>query len=55
APGEERRGIVRSSGLKRGAGREKGALGKGDVPVTGAAVAQDRCRHLWCPGRRCAG
>ncbi|XP_074726387.1 uncharacterized protein LOC141944183 [Strix uralensis] len=53
--GEERRGIVRSGGLKRGAGREKEALDKGDLPVTGAAVARDRCRHFWCPGRRCAG
>ncbi|XP_074719696.1 uncharacterized protein LOC141941236 [Strix uralensis] len=43
--GEERRGIVRSGGLKRGAGREKEALDKGDLPVSGAAVARDRCRH----------
>ncbi|XP_074677325.1 uncharacterized protein LOC141922115 isoform X2 [Strix aluco] len=35
APEEERRGTVRSSGLKRGAGREKGALDKGASPLPG--------------------
>ncbi|XP_026711649.1 uncharacterized protein LOC113483872 [Athene cunicularia] len=48
ARGEARRGIVRSGGLKRGLGGEEGAQGKGASP-------RPRCRHLWCPGRRCAG
>ncbi|XP_074716912.1 uncharacterized protein LOC141940044 [Strix uralensis] len=56
APEEERRGIVRSSGLKRGAGREKGALDKAplcpEFPTPSPAPAPASTARVAAPERR---